>query len=864
MVDVNYSMNISGCLRNGDVNEAAKWLEKSLLNLCQNKYKHLIIQLSGEYPSIFNGGFLSKYKADIKTLDESKEEIILALKKGDYTRSNNIYKSYFTYSTFPDYINLLNKYKKENYISSIKSSVKDNLSVLERELLLDVLTLLKYPEKTFSKRVKASKANFYFIKNSQNSQNSLSLIEGVHSEFSRHITWDHVNAREILSKELGEKSEVFGTVLLSGDYVPKENDLLDVCYSTSSGRDYFSSAIGSLTNSCDDIDRRIDIDSFMSMKEVIPTSTQIKAIFADGNYVIDGAAGTGKSTSLLQKLLTLKKNGVKSQKLVVLVKHEMLVDPFMRLLLDMDVDGTMNMKGINIESVSGFLKSHFGSSFDQVTLADIDETELESKSIKNAIDTILNLDSPSESDIENFPIELINISVIEPVFCKYCKLQREHKKVISVRSEIVEKILKNIEKEFGMNSKLIEKKRTEETLDRRFIHRKELDIDDSNNKKIMKIRDEYVKIKEILLISDDDKKVLYKPIVESLKNEFLSLETRVYGMNKDKTLRLDEHIQSKITDEVSKYEEELVKELEVLKREGLMRDDVINMGKKVSDLGSLIVSAKNEIRSLCWNGALIKRSDSHKRMICLNGNVDLVKNKYNTVIIDEAQDVPVNYIELVNFYSEQLILSGDEAQKENENGLGEWNNIREKLDFSTDGVLSIFKLRHNFRQTYELGSLSYNYRQILLGKGIEDLESDYFENQKGFNIPSIVNINILNDLIDEKLRYVSDSFVQKFPLVIISDSSYSQSNIIANLDARGIKVSSDGLSSEIDVLVLNSSEVAGREYPVVISVLSDSMKDSTVYILLSRAKFDLTLVVPTEYKMNNAIKRLIDYKILAD
>jgi hypothetical protein len=125
---------------------------------------------------------------------------------------------------------------------------------------------------------------------------------------------------------------------------------------------------------------------------------------------------------------------------------------------------------------------------------------------------------------------------------------------------------------------------------------------------------------------------------------------------------------------------------------------------------------------------LIVSTTYQKKLMLLISNKNGDAKPFQTVVIDKAQDVPINSIEMVSFYSKQLVLAGDDAQKENPEGLSFWSNLRNEIGFKNDDKLAICKLRHNFRQTYELGNLSYNFRQLLLGQSIESLERDYFEN----------------------------------------------------------------------------------------------------------------------------------------
>ena len=238
--------------------------------------------------------------------------------------------------------------------------------------------------------------------------------------------------------------------------------------------------------------------------------------------------------------------------------------------------------------------------------------------------------------------------------------------------------------------------------------------------------------------------------------------------------------------------------------------------------------------------------------------------------VSSSQECGINrfetrpFIELISIYTRQVILAGDEAQKENPSGLGAWTNLRKSSPFYQEGTLSIHKLRHNFRQTYELGNISYNYRQLLLGDSVEDLSADYFDNQKGFPIPTIVHKDKFESLVREKLKYIADVFTVKFPLVVICNSHHEQQQTIGLLKGLGIRTSAEDSvgAGSTEVVVITVNEIAGREFPVAISILPDAIESGTVYIILSRAKFDLTLVIGTDFKMDEYLVRLEQLKML--
>ena len=861
----NFLYNISGCLKLEDYIEAAKWLKKAQNSLIFCNYSALVLELEKSWPNLFIRNDFHNFKDNITSLDSEKTEIISALKTGDYEYAKKSYSKHFSYKTFPEFGDLLNKHTKSNSIKAFKSSIKENLSTSEQELLLDMDTHLEHPDKPFYRRIRSELADFYITKTSHY---LLSIYEH-ENRTVRHLPWSHPYARGVLSAELGEPISInnesvdadsvnLGEVSLIGDFTPKDNDLTDARYFTLTGRDYFSSALETLTDKNPSLTQKIDIDNFMKMKEVIPTASQMKAIHSQGNYIIDGPAGTGKSTTLLQKLLILtQQSNIQGKDILVLVKHDGLIEPFKQLLLDMKITG------VHIDSITNFLSSQFGKNHEEIHLSDIDRTERDAIELNDALNIILNEISFNESIIDYLPSQLINKQMIAP----------ELKKLYLLKHDIELLKLKITNIEFALRSPIINEMETraslkileESSLSKRLKHKQGLKLDNNDRQTLNKLEKKYTDIDRIRLDSPQNESGPFESIIDSIEKELLLLEKTMAGLNTaNRTVNLGLHIESKIQYEVNKIKDKSKIDIP------LMVSKAFNENKELKDLKTKnskkiksIKIIKDKISNLIWDKALITNYQFEKQLIHLFAN-KIERNKtFQTIIIDEAQDAPNNSIELVNLYSKQLILAGDEAQNENENGLGFWGNLRDKVGFQIDSKLTIFKLRHNFRQTYELGNLSYNYRQLLLGQSTEDLEVDYFENQKGFNKPSIENINELNSVIQKKLKYISDHFTQNFPLVIIASDAIEQKTITSELITKNITASTVQDSKNVDVLVLIADEVAGREFPVVISMINNNMADSTVYIILSRAKFDLTLVVPSKDHINAHLNTLNYLKMIS-
>ncbi|MGB3725878.1 MAG: hypothetical protein WA981_08935, partial [Glaciecola sp.] len=158
----------------------------------------------------------------------------------------------------------------------------------------------------------------------------------------RVFSWADARAKTFLSFELGQNSPALGRANIIGSFTPIESDLRDVKYATDQGKAFYKSALLELSGKVQQSfsTTKIDAEHFMEMKEIIPTGAQGKAIYGEGNYIIDGAAGTGKSTTVLQKLKLLQlQNNVDADQIAIVVKNTAVVARFQKLLSSIQIDG---------------------------------------------------------------------------------------------------------------------------------------------------------------------------------------------------------------------------------------------------------------------------------------------------------------------------------------------------------------------------------------------------------------------------------------------------------------------------------------------------------------------------------------------
>tara|TARA_R110002072_G_scaffold214838_2_gene371968 strand:- start:89 stop:1078 length:990 start_codon:yes stop_codon:yes gene_type:complete len=222
------------------------------------------------------------------------------------------------------------------------------------ELKMDFETFRKHTDTPIIHRLKFEKTSIYLTKSTFH---DLLTSKNDHGHY-RILSWDDWRAKPLLGYELGDASPALGLVNLIGHYTPTQNDLTEVQYVSGSGKAYYDTAKGELEGSRE-TERttkksKIDSRTFMRMGEIIPTGMQGKAIYGSGNYIIDGAAGTGKSTTVLQKIKLLEKHdGINPERILVLVKNNRVIKEFDELLK------TIGITGLRFKLIDEFESSLF-------------------------------------------------------------------------------------------------------------------------------------------------------------------------------------------------------------------------------------------------------------------------------------------------------------------------------------------------------------------------------------------------------------------------------------------------------------------------------------------------------------------------
>lgn len=616
----------------------------------------------------------------------------------------------------------------------------------------------------------------------------------------RLFSWADLRAKAFLGFELGQMSPALGRAKVIGSFTPLDDDIQNVKYTSDDGKFFYKSARDELSEHRRPvISSRINVEHFMAMKEIIPTGAQGKAIYGEGNFIIDGYAGTGKSTTVLQKLKLLQlQNNVESSQIAIVVKNTGVVERFQELL------NIIGIQDISILTTTDFINTQYcrANSLTNKCLADIYDY---SQCVFNAFEDVCNIKNSTSFGYElnlhsyNTLIE----SVPNNVF---------REKLDSFLNQCQKLLTQKIEKDKSFESQKNDITKNANHLTKQLTERKLLEKQKTlGNRMLGALR-------------------LTSKKFELTINEQLTIRDYV---NKDKKTK--EIALAKAKDEFQK-------------NFAISNNSLENL--KIKLMKNLLENARLETNQINQHIQTLYFDKCFK-----------IKAKFHTIIIDEAQDVSGKNIELIRLLADNTILTGDELQRENPDGIGGWVNLLIEDAFKIENKLNLFELRHNFRQTYELGVTSYNYRQLLLGRELVNTRSEYFENQIGFEMPALKHISDLEQfflLVRDRVSYIKKTFSQPFPLVVLYETADQFDKFSKTLENKVSYSIENNDYCNTDVLFINIKDIAGREFPVVIAPINFSTQPSTLYIMLSRPKFNLTLFTKNLTMVDKYILALCD------
>ena len=306
------------------------------------------------------------------------------------------------------------------------------------DLKMDFETYQKNPDTPIFHRIRFDSTSIYLTKS------TFYKLTTSRNEYGHYrlFSWDDWRAKAFLGFELGDQSPALGDANLIGRYTPTTDDLTDIQYDTSLGKCYFKSARHELEEGFnieprEDSVKKQKINSyeFMKMNEIIPTGAQGKAIYGEGNYIIDGSAETGKSTTVLQKVKLLQKNdNIDTNKICILVKNEMVVFEFRKLLKSIGIDDLRIMT--THEFLSGYFDLKSDNNIKRVRNISID--------IRNGFNKLINESSNLLSN--NITRLGDNDRDIIRILAKNENVSKKINLYITKRKGVVELVLKNRKK----------------------------------------------------------------------------------------------------------------------------------------------------------------------------------------------------------------------------------------------------------------------------------------------------------------------------------------------------------------------------------------------------------------------------------
>lgn len=667
----------------------------------------------------------------------------------------------------------------------------------------DFRTFQSNPDKPIFHRLKFGGISFYLTKSCFHDD----VATGRNSHgYYRIFSWDDWRSKALLGLELGEANPKHGPVELVGRFTPSEEDLKNVQYHSISGRAFYRSARafveGEEHRQQPELIRRGDEWSDFRMEEIIPTGIQGKAIYGEGDYIIDGPAGTGKSTTAIQKLKLLTKNSsVEPARLLVLVRTKELMFEFEQLLKSLD------LANVRVSSINTFIAEK--SSYEgPAPISAVRETWKLAQSIHTLLAKV-------EEDIARLSrgvFEQSRLNVSEAMV-RLSQDQYSVSLLNEYRSE------RDGLHEFYQQKKAERKSRSEEIATQLAKFRSE------ERERMLKrrARKSWDPIKKI-------------PFGDQGRNGLTFNDENELKKKVDRRKALLEHAFEKWRAAVFRKLSERRGQLERIYE--MLRDRVIKEA-----FASLNVEAPNKVG-------------------LFNLQVRKLLNApalFHTIVLDEAQNASQSDIHFLWLLSNNLILTGDEMQSRDKGVINGWRNL-ELIDnsFRKRGELNIYTLRNNFRQTFELGSCSHNFRQLMLGRRVVDISDEYFENQKGFPKPKIATIKEQSnfaDLVAQKVQFAKEAFSDPPSVVIFYENEASRDRVAGVLGQSGIGHEGDGDESQ-SVMLVSLSAIAGRSFPIVLAPLLTNSTDQAVYTMLSRARFDLTLFVGEGRPVNHKISAL--------
>jgi len=670
---------------------------------------------------------------------------------------------------------------------------------------------------------------------------------------------------------------------LIGEYDPFEDNLLNVRYETIAGKEYIENASNFLSGKefLENENERIDIKDFFRLKfEMAEQGLQARALYDENNCIIDGSAGTGKSTIAIQKLKYFYEHGVSQDKLLLIVRNHFLKNHFMTLLKDKII----NLSKVQIKTIDEIFDIYQINNLELVTIkAKEIEKEINSLIQKRDIETLekhyyhlfnhIGLDF-FKNKILIMLDELKQVKYLEEVVrlnIEKDQKNKEYNNYLSEQKEYIDDLKKTLfflrdkrkksdedKEEYNLIKEEIENYEIRISEHKKGINKIQNKIDKLTGKQYKKFF-KSLTVDSILPISILDDLIYMsqnKKEAEDLEILKWFFEYKNYLINNEKNQEKLDNLKNKLQTKISSVEKNKIKnDIENLKKE--LSKKYKNVSRQYFD------KYTNMMKKVYFSKKYLKNTYSIDNDLIYK-LLDIEKKEFDTIIVDEAQDFSKDEIEYIRLHTDRIILTGDILQNiENNIGLKKWTDIHNTNYYENEnGQLNIHSLKHNFRQTYQLANASYNYRQLLLNDKIEDIGFDYYENEKIFNgkeYPKptlsifLKDIDLI-DYIDNKVKHIIENYTERIPIVIVYKTE-KEKKFYADIFSD-YEVAYKKIDTHADIILLNLNDIKGEEFPIVLSNMN-SFRERELYLIMTRAQFELDFFIKHYNDFNPLIYKLI-------
>jgi hypothetical protein len=603
---------------------------------------------------------------------------------------------------------------------------------------------------------------------------------------------------------------------------------------------------------------------------------QYKALNDLGNSIIDGSAGTGKSTIAFQKLkyLAINKN-ISQNKMHIIVKNKEAISHFKTLLNNKE----LSLTDVKILEVNKFLNEKYFD-IDLLKKDHLLELNQQAYKIKNEIIKFIkelnlrNLDKHFIILIENIDLKLFTIplgkilneikNIIEKTKVSIEKLindsRHEEDKFDRKRNNIIWKT-DNFEEKDYLN--FFKKLNSFSWLD---IYKKLTLLDYQYHYNVFCRTPKYIWYYKNYFLEDLNRKnrilTIYAKEIVDLKRKIEREANKLELYNK----LFDDFDKNKIVlitismwqDILSISNNDRLRALFIIKKcilelKKIDKNQInINLEKRLLSKDELNILEKT-LKGIYFDEESIKEyflkeSINIEKFIILNYIFKNREKEFDIIIVDEAQDYTLVELELLRLKTKRIVLTGDIVQNIEDAEIKRWTDILYAKDIfireKEDNEFNIYTLKHNFRQTYQLSNASYNFRQLLLDnkEKLEDIEKEYWLKEKEFNgipyelVKIIFNQN-MKYYIKEKIEYIKNRFTTKIPIVLIYKTDEEKEKYEKELSSFEISSNTEQIEN-IDIILVNIFEAKGKQFPIVLSDL-DGLSDREIYLILTRGQFEV-------------------------